>query len=456
MPADRIAYLPARRQLVGRRPDRPLRPRHRDLLLGRRGPPARRLQQGQRLRATGWRSGTTSSWSSTASTRRPSSSCPRRTSTRAWASSARSAVLQGKKSRLRDRGLRAHHRGHRGGRRLRATAPTPEKDKRVRIIADHVRSADLHPRRPQGRDAVQRRRGLRAPPPHPPRGAPRPQARHRGRLPRRSSPPWSSTTSRAPTPSSPRTAREILDELAKEEAKFLETLEKGEHEFEKMLPNLLKNPQKIMSGRLAFKLYDTYGFPIELTEELAAENGMTVNRAGVRRGLQEAPGALPRRARSSSSRAASPTSPRSRPSTTPPPTSCSRPSRIVLGDHVAQKGSNITAERMRFDFSHGAPMTTEELAEVEDIVNEQIARDLPVTMEIMKLDDGQGLGRHAPSSARSTRRRSRSTRSGDFSKEVCGGPHVERTGAPGQVPSSRRSSPRAPASAASGPCWSRR
>ena len=67
-------------------------------------------------------------------------------------------------------------------------------------------------------------------------------------------------------------------ELEKEERKFLETLQKGEHEFEKLLPNLLKNPQKVMSGRLAFKLYDTYGFPIELTEELAAENGMTVNR----------------------------------------------------------------------------------------------------------------------------------------------------------------------------------
>ena len=71
----------------------------------------------------------------------------------------------------------------------------------------------------------------------------------------------------------------VLKELVAEEQKFLETLKKGEVEFEKMLPNLLKNPQKTMSGRLAFKLYDTYGFPIELTEELAGENGLAVNRA---------------------------------------------------------------------------------------------------------------------------------------------------------------------------------
>ncbi|MCL2176068.1 MAG: alanine--tRNA ligase, partial [Treponema sp.] len=70
----------------------------------------------------------------------------------------------------------------------------------------------------------------------------------------------------------------IKTELGKEEAKFMETLQKGEHEFEKLLPNLLRDPRRIMSGRLAFKLYDTYGFPIELTEELASESGMTVNR----------------------------------------------------------------------------------------------------------------------------------------------------------------------------------
>jgi alanyl-tRNA synthetase len=70
----------------------------------------------------------------------------------------------------------------------------------------------------------------------------------------------------------------LIGELEKEQVKFMETLQKGEHEFEKLLPNLLKDPRKIMSGRLAFKLYDTYGFPIELSEELAAEHGMKINK----------------------------------------------------------------------------------------------------------------------------------------------------------------------------------
>ena len=72
----------------------------------------------------------------------------------------------------------------------------------------------------------------------------------------------------------------IATELTQEEARFSDTLQKGEHEFEKLLPNLMKNPQKIIPGRVAFRLYDTYGFPIEITEELAREHGMGVDRKG--------------------------------------------------------------------------------------------------------------------------------------------------------------------------------
>ncbi|WP_455381772.1 alanine--tRNA ligase, partial [Salinispira pacifica] len=72
----------------------------------------------------------------------------------------------------------------------------------------------------------------------------------------------------------------ILEELRAEEDRFLETLKKGEHEFDKLLPNLLKNPQRVIPGRVAFRLYDTYGFPIEITEELAREHGMSVDRKG--------------------------------------------------------------------------------------------------------------------------------------------------------------------------------
>jgi alanyl-tRNA synthetase len=101
--------------------------------------------------------------------------------------------------------------------------------------------------------------------------------------------------------------------------------------------------------------------------------------------------------------------------------------RIVLGEHVAQKGSNINAERMRFDFSHPAPMTPEQIQQVESIVNEQIARDLPVSMAMMPLEEAKASGaialfgeKYEPVVKVYT--------IGDFSKEVCGGPHVTHTG----------------------------
>ena len=218
----------------------------------------------------------------------------------------------------------------------------------------------------------------------------------------------------------------ILQELTREEEKFLETLQKGEIEFEKMLPNLLKNPQKIMSGRLAFKLYDTYGFPIELTEELAAENGLKVNREE----FDEAYKKHQDLSRAGSEQVFkggladhSEISTRYHTATH----LLHKALRIVLGDHVAQKGSNITAERVRFDFSHPSPMTREEIARVEQIVNEQIQRDLPVTMEMMPLEDAKKAGaialfgeKYEPIVKVYT--------IGDFSKEVCGGPHVTHTG----------------------------
>jgi alanyl-tRNA synthetase len=222
----------------------------------------------------------------------------------------------------------------------------------------------------------------------------------------------------------------IINELNREEEKFMETLQKGEHEFEKLLPNLLKNPQRIMSGRLAFKLYDTYGFPIELTEELALEQGLKVNReefdeafkihqelsrAGgeqvFRGGLQDH-GEIATRYHTATHL-------------------LHKALRMALGNHVAQKGSNITVERMRFDFSHGAPMTAEELKRVEEIVNEQIKRDLPVTVEVMSLDEAKASGAIALFGEK-YESRVKVYSIGDFSREVCGGPHVEHTGIMGR------------------------
>jgi alanyl-tRNA synthetase len=222
----------------------------------------------------------------------------------------------------------------------------------------------------------------------------------------------------------------VLEELSKEEEKFLETLVKGEHEFEKMLPNLLKNPQRIMSGRLAFKLYDTYGFPIELTEELADENGMKVNRPEFDEAYkkhQELSRAGSEQLFKGGMADHSEVSTKYHTATH----LLQQALTIVLGDHVAQKGSNITAERLRFDFAHGAPMTKEELERVEAIVNEQIGLDLPVTMTVMKLDEARASGARALFGEKYEDTVKVYTM-GDFSKEVCGGPHAERTGTLGK------------------------
>lgn len=218
----------------------------------------------------------------------------------------------------------------------------------------------------------------------------------------------------------------VMIELAGEEAKFLETLQKGEHEFEKMLPNLLRNPQKIMSGRLAFKLYDTYGFPIELTLELAAENGMTVDRKEFDESFKK----HQELSRAGSEQTFKGGLADQSEQTTRYHTAThllQKALRMVLGDHVAQKGSNITAERMRFDFSHPSPMTPEEIARVQSIVNEQIARDLPVAMTMMPLEEAKESGAMALFGEKYESVVKVYT-IGDFSKEVCGGPHVERTG----------------------------
>jgi len=221
----------------------------------------------------------------------------------------------------------------------------------------------------------------------------------------------------------------ILAELKAEEEKFLETLKKGEAEFEKMLPNLLKNPQKIMSGRLAFKLYDTYGFPIELTEELAREGGLTVNREE----FDEAFKKHQELSRAGSEQVFKGGLADHSEETTAYHTAThllQKALKLVLGDHVAQKGSNITAERMRFDFAHNEPMTPDQIAKVEAIVNEQIAADLPVIMEMMALEDAKKNGAMALFGEKyeST---VKVYSIGQFSKEVCGGPHVEHTGGMG-------------------------
>ena len=221
----------------------------------------------------------------------------------------------------------------------------------------------------------------------------------------------------------------ILKELKAEEDKFLETLKKGETEFEKLLPNLLRNPKKIIPGRMAFKLYDTYGFPIELTEELAAESGLAVNREEFEQAFKK----HQELSRAGSEQVFKGGLADHSEQTTAYHTATHllhKALRMVLGDHVMQKGSNITAERLRFDFSHPAPMTDVEKKEVERLVNDAITADLPVTMEVMPLEEAKKIGATALFGEK-YENIVKVYKIGDFSIEVCGGPHVERTGSLG-------------------------
>jgi alanyl-tRNA synthetase len=222
----------------------------------------------------------------------------------------------------------------------------------------------------------------------------------------------------------------ISTEMGLEEERFSETLQKGEKEFEKLLPNLLKNPQKIIPGRVAFRLYDTYGFPIEITEELARENGMGVDRTGFEEAFQKHQELSKAGAEKIFKGGLADHSEM----TTKLHTATHllhQALRSVLGTHVAQKGSNITVERLRFDFSHPQPMTEEQVRRVEAIVNEQIQRDLPVSMEVMTLEQARASGAIALFGEKYQEKVKVYT-IGDFSKEVCGGPHVEHTGVLGK------------------------
>lgn len=217
----------------------------------------------------------------------------------------------------------------------------------------------------------------------------------------------------------------IMDELAAEETKFSETLLKGEREFEKMLPNLLKGTSRQISGRTAFKLYDTYGYPIELTRELAHEHGFTVDEEGFKAAFEKHQEVSRSGAEQQFKGGLADHSEQ----TTALHTATHmlhKALRTVLGDHVGQKGSNITVDRLRFDFTHPSPMTSEEIQRVEDMVNEQIARNLAVTCETMTLEQAREGGAIAFFESKYGEQ-VKVYSIGDFSKEVCGGPHVENT-----------------------------
>ena len=226
-------------------------------------------------------------------------------------------------------------------------------------------------------------------------------------------------------------SEKINRELTAEENKFRDTLKKGEAEFQKLLPNLMKNPKKEISGKVAFRLYDTFGYPLELTQELGAEHGFTVDVEGFKEAEkkhQEASKSLD--AGKAKGGLAEQTDVTTKYHTA---THLLQQALVdVLGNQVAQKGSNIDNERMRFDFTFERPMTPEEIKKVEDIVNQKIKEDLPVTMEIMTVQDAVDQGARALFTNKygesvKVYTIGRNPKTDWFSKEVCGGPHVQHT-----------------------------
>ena len=273
----------------------------------------------------------------------------------------------------------------------------------------------------------------------------------------------------------------VLEQLTLEEGRFARTLKQGEKEFDKVMNSLRRTreamekiladdtlaaaeeavkthvlrPQpdmvsaieavkagdlakvkaecqkihdslNVIDGRSAFKLYDTYGFPIEITKELAAENGLTVDEADFAKRFEQ---------HQATSRSGAEQIFKGGLADHSEQTTCLHTAthllqaalRKVLGDEVHQKGSNITAERLRFDFTFGRKVTPEELAQVEALVNEAIAAKVPITMEEMTVSEAKAQGAMGLFESKYGEV-VRVYTMGPYSKEICGGPHANNTG----------------------------
>ncbi len=218
-------------------------------------------------------------------------------------------------------------------------------------------------------------------------------------------------------------AERIIDELNKEEEKFSKTLADGLKEFNKVISHIQGN---VFPGKTAFRLYDTFGFPLEITAELAREKGFTVDEEGYK--------AADEAHREKSSVGSEQKFKGGLADTSEATARLHTATHLmqaalkkVLGPSVSQKGSNITVERLRFDFNFDRPMTKEEIAEVEKLVNEAIRADVPVKMEEMTVEEAKRSGAVGVFDSKYGDKVKVYTM-GEYSKEICGGPHAHHTG----------------------------
>jgi alanyl-tRNA synthetase len=219
----------------------------------------------------------------------------------------------------------------------------------------------------------------------------------------------------------------IKEEFDIEEKQFAETLVKGTREFEKLIAKVPAHiTKKIISGKKAFFLYETYGFPLELTEDMARENGFEVDRDGFdkaykkhqemsRKGAEQKfkGGLVDASSETTNLHTATHL--------------LQQALRQVIGDHIQQRGSNITADRLRFDFSHDEKVPREVLDKVETIINDVIEQKLDITCREMTVEEARLEGAIGLFGDRYGEK-IKVYYIGDFSKEICGGPHAANTG----------------------------
>ena len=214
-------------------------------------------------------------------------------------------------------------------------------------------------------------------------------------------------------------------DLEAEEKRFNATLDKGEAMYKKVAEQLKAHGQSQISGKTAFKLYDTFGFPFEMTCEMAAKDGLTVDKEG----FEEANRKHQELSRTTSAGAFKAGLQDNSEVVTRMHTATHllhAALHQVLGPTALQKGSNITAERLRFDFTWPQPMTAEEKAKVEELVNGWIAQGLDVTKKMTTVEEAKKEGAMALFGAKYGDQVSLYT-IGDVSKEICCGPHVANT-----------------------------
>lgn len=229
----------------------------------------------------------------------------------------------------------------------------------------------------------------------------------------------------------------VVDELNKEEEKFLKTLELGNKEFDKVVSGIerknqfmkAQNPnyveEKLINGKSAFRLYDTFGFPIELTVEMATERGFTVDVDGFNEAFRQ----HQELARSTNAGVFKGGLADDSEWTTRLHTACHlllAGLRKKFGNHIEQKGSNITSERLRFDFNFDRKLTDEEVKEIEDFINNAINKAIPVERVEMTLKDGKEKGAYGIHKAEENDIVS-IYKIGDIDFQICGGPHANNT-----------------------------